>query len=238
MTPAQPDEVYPRAPVVEAVFEIRFPGEPKVECRRDTFFEAVRSEFPSVYVPALQPGSFPALSPYHFRAADGSSQIMVALNRLSFSTRAYKGYLPFRAKVLELFERFGKEFAIDHLTRAGLRFINIVPFTREEGLIPLERFFQFGITLPVGLEYRPTNLSLVFTTELDGGQLTTKLEAVQDETKMMEALVLDFDYAKVKDLKFSAVDSYLEESHTHTKKFFEGLITPGFREWMRGEGVE
>ena len=50
--------------------------------------------------------------------------------------------------------------------------------------------------------------------------------------------VLDFDYAKVRDLTFDQVFDYLDESHTETKRFFESLITPGFRQWMRGAGGE
>jgi len=231
-------EVYPRAPIVEAVFEVRFPGEPKIDCHRDQFFEVVRSEYPNVFVPALQPASFPALSPYHFRRPDGAAEILVALNRLAFVSRRYTGYAEFRATALDVFSKFQGLFNLGPLNRTGLRFVNLIPYARENGLIPVDRFLNLSLQLPAGLEYKPVNISLVFATELDGGQLTTKLEAVQDETKIQEALVLDFDYAKVRDLTFDQVFDYLDESHTETKRFFESLITPGFRQWMRGAGGE
>lgn len=239
MTPSENQtEVYPRAPLIEAVFEARFPGEPKIECQRDQFFDAIRTEYPHVFVPSLHLGSFPALSPYHFRRSDGSAEVLVALNRFAFVSRKYVGYADFRTSSLDLFRKFQALFKIGPVNRTGFRFVNVIPFTREAGLIPIERFLNLSLQLPPGLESKPVNISLVFTTELDGGQLTTKLEAVQDETKTQEALVLDFDYAKVQDLTFDKVSEYLDESHAETKRFFESLITPGFREWMRGEGGE
>ncbi len=63
-------EVYPHAPLIEAVFEIRFPGEPAVECQRDEFFEMVRDQFPRVHVPKVTSGQWPSLLPYHFRTDD------------------------------------------------------------------------------------------------------------------------------------------------------------------------
>ncbi len=47
---AEYKEIYPNSPLVEVVFEVRFPGEPGVECNRDIFYEKIRGDFSNVLV--------------------------------------------------------------------------------------------------------------------------------------------------------------------------------------------
>jgi len=47
-------EIYPNSPLIEVIFEIKFPGEPVVECRRDIFYELVREDYPKVLVPSTK----------------------------------------------------------------------------------------------------------------------------------------------------------------------------------------
>jgi uncharacterized protein (TIGR04255 family) len=50
------NKIYKNAPLLEAIFEIRFPGEPAIECHRDVFFEKVRKIYPKILVPKLISG--------------------------------------------------------------------------------------------------------------------------------------------------------------------------------------
>lgn len=229
--------VYPNAPLFEAVFEIRFPGEPAVECRRDEFFALARGEFPMVWVPPLGVGQFPALSSYHFRSADEKSSLMIAINRFAYSTQIYAGFASFKRETMKYMTSFVEKFGLQKLNRAGLRYVNIIPFNREQGLLPIERYFQFHVEVPPAKPSQVSNLSLGYSVPRNDGSLTIRIECVTSPDQR-PAFLLDFDYAKEKELTVDHLEKYLDESHQETKLFFETIVTDEYRDYMKGEVVE
>src|SRR5438105_138152 len=111
------DEVYPNSPLQGVVFEIRFAGEPAIECHRDEFFEMVRESFPQVLVPKLREGEAPALAPYHFQNAGNSAALLTAMNLFAYRTSVYPGFVVFREEALRWIEVFTKRFRIEKLNR-------------------------------------------------------------------------------------------------------------------------
>jgi uncharacterized protein (TIGR04255 family) len=229
--------VYPNAPLVETVFEIRFSGEPAIECHRDEFYESVRARFPKVLVPQVGPGQFPALTPYHFRSADEKTSLMTAINRFAYSTRSYDGFASFKEQALSYMSLFGERFRLRALTRTGLRYINIIPFNREGGLLPIERYFRLRVELPSANPSLSSNISFRTAIPTANGSLTLRLECVTS-SEQQEAFLLDFDYAKISELSFDRLAEYLDESHAETKMLFENIITDEYRKFMTGEVVE
>jgi uncharacterized protein (TIGR04255 family) len=230
-------DIYSNSPLVEVVFEIRFPGEPRIECSRDIFYEKIRKDFPDVLVPSIKAGGFPALEPYRFESTDKKSGMRIAINKFAYYVREYKGYAQFKKDVLKWISDFGQVYRIRKLNRSGLRYINIIPFSRESGLIPVNRFLKVSMDLPEVFPKNFENLSLVFISKTGGGAITTKIESIISIDQSHEAILLDFDYAKDKDLSISSVEEYIEESHAHTKRVFEELITDGYRGFLKGEVV-
>ena len=231
------EEIYPNSPLVEVVFEIRFPGEPMVECRRHEFYDHVRSDYPRVLVPQIKAEGFPALEPYRFEKANGSAGIMLAIDKFVYYARKYPGYKEFKGKFLKLLSEFDKLFHLENLKRTGWRYINIIPFTRESGIIPLKRFLNFGLHLPKGIPEQHENLSITLISKMDDCSVTTKLESIISSDRSREALLLDFDCAKSKDLLFSKTETYIEEGHGVARNLFEALITESYRKYLRGEEI-
>jgi uncharacterized protein (TIGR04255 family) len=159
---AEYQDIYPNSPLVEVVFEIRFPGELRVECSRDIFYEEIRGDFPNVLVPPVKDGGFPALEPYRFESEDKLAGMMIALNKFAYYARRYPGYGQFSKEVLRWATEFGKIYKITKLNRSGLRYINIIPFSRESGVIPINRFLKIRFDLPEVFPGNFENLSLVF----------------------------------------------------------------------------
>lgn len=238
MTASEPDEIYPNAPLGQAIFEIRFPGEPAVECQRDGFYEIVRKEFPSVRVPMAGPGDAIALKPYEFRSADEKKWLSMSINRFAFSRLEYQGYQGFAEEAMNYVAQFVKRFHISTISRTGLRYINTILFTREDGLLPLERYFKLTIGLPSIIPSSFSELNLRIDVPTDTGSLTIRLEPVISPDRTREAFVLDFDYRKTRDLTPENLRQYVDESHDHIKSVFEGIITDEFRQVMRGEVIE
>jgi uncharacterized protein (TIGR04255 family) len=237
------EEIYPNSPLVEVVFETRFPGEPAVECRRDEFYAAVREEYPEVFVPEIQVRGAPALQPYRFEKLDRSAGIMLAIDKFAHYARKYPGYEKFKEGFLKLAEKFEELFHLSNLKRTGWRYINIIPFTRERGYIPLGRFFNLRshltatIPSPIDISEHCKNLSSTLISKIDDCSVTTKLESIISSDGTREALLLDFDCSKEEDLVFSKTETYIEENHRVARALFEELITDSYRQYLRGETI-
>jgi uncharacterized protein (TIGR04255 family) len=229
-----PRPEYPNSPLQRVVFEIRFPGEPSIECHRDDFFSVVREEFPRVLVPKLQPGAAAALSPYHFQRIDETASLLTALNLFAYLTSTYPGFAKFKHEVLKWVGEFGKRFNLDGLTRTGLRYTNIIPYAPGEAF-PVTNFLNVGVTLGAVESSRFSQFSLSAVIPIASGRMLT-VQVQEDEA--LSAIVLDFDFAILgDDLKIADVERYLDDSHRETKLLFEGLLTSGYRSFLRGEGL-
>jgi uncharacterized protein (TIGR04255 family) len=232
------DEVYPNSPLAEVVFEIRFPGELQVECERHLFWEKIRREYPAIRVPHPNPEKALALVPYRFDRLDKEMTVMVAMNSLTLSALKYPGFKEFKKELIRISKIFGETFKVKKLSRASWRYVNVIPFVRENGLIPLGQFLKLGFKLPSSIPERFKTLSLAFDVETKGGRITTRLETLIREDSKQEAILLDFNYGKdvaQADLCFADVEKYIDEAHTFTRQLFEDLITDEYRQYLRGD---
>jgi uncharacterized protein (TIGR04255 family) len=230
-------EIYPKPPLVETVFEIKFSGEPSIDCHRDKFFNKIRKDYPKLMVPRAKEGVAIALEPYLFEKEDASYSIGLSINKLFLSCKKYQGFQVFKKEVLRVFAIFDNTFkAVSVLNRTGLRYINIIPFAREKGLIPLTSFLNINIALPESIPQEFKNVGISFVSQKNSGNITTRIEPVIAADKT-EAIYLDFDYAKEGQLTFQSIEQYIKESHKHTKHFFEKLVTEDFKKIMRGEVI-
>lgn len=231
------NEIYANPPLVETVFEIRFPPELAIECNKDKFCEQIRDMYPKVSIPLILAGKTAASEPYRFDRDDGTYGIMLAIDKIAVYCKKYEGFNQFKMEVSKVLLMFGKMFKIKNLDRTGLRYINIIPFVREKEVIPIENYLNIKIQLPQPFRSEFKHLGLMLVSQTDGGSITTRIEPAMSLDKTQEAIILDFDYAKDENLSFQSIEEYIEESHQHTKRLFEGLITDGYRKVMRGEVI-
>ncbi|MFW2371865.1 MAG: TIGR04255 family protein [Gammaproteobacteria bacterium] len=236
--------VYPNQPLVDVVFEVRFPGEVRVECERHLFWEKIRDDYPNVLVPQQTPEKPLALMPYKFRKADGSMTVMVCMNSFAVSATIYPGFDEFSREVLKIYKLFGETFEIKKLNRVGWRYINIIPFVREKGFIPLARFLKIGLKLPESIPKEFKSLNLMFESVEKGVSVITQLQAIQRDVnaaELEEALLLDFDFGRVSDveneLKFKNVPEYMHEAHVKTRCLFEDFISDEYRRYLLGDVI-
>ena len=232
--------VYPNSPLVEVVFEIRFPGELQVECNKHLFWEKIRAEYPNIRVPHPMPEKAMALMPYKFDNEDKSMTVMLALNSIALSAAKYPGFKVFKNEVLRIYKIFGETFSLNTINRVGWRYINVIPFVRENGVIPLNRFLTLGFKVPESIPEQFSNLNLTFEAKTENATVITKLETIRraDEGGQ-EALLLDFDYGRVRsgddELIFDNVPEYLEEAHSKTRQLFEDFIIDEYRQYLVGD---
>ena len=231
---AKDEEIFPNAPLIESVFEVRFPGNPALECKRDALYAEFEERFPIVKVPHNESGMLPAMPLYHFASADGNKAILSSIRSVGFSTKSYGGFSNFKKESLEIIKFAIAKFKIKKLIRTGLRYTNVIPFSRENHSIPVARFLNMKVVLPEVAPQTFENVALLMTSKVsDEGKLTTRIES--GVVGAAESLVVDFDFFKEGDLNPSELDDYIENSHKHTKQFFTALVSDGYRKVMRGE---
>ena len=223
------NEIYKNSPLIEVVYEIRFSPLLSIESSRDKFYDKIKDAFPNVAIPKSN------LEPYVFGKSDQSWSILLSPVLFAISCKKYEGFQVYKKECLRLLSVFGDLFKVEKMTRSGLRYVNIIPFTRESGIIPLKSFLNIEINLPKVIPSTFKAASLIFVSQLEKGNITTRVEPVMSPDQSQEALILDFDYAKDANLNYKNLNAYLEESHTHTKALFEGLVTDNYRKIMQGE---
>src|SRR5262249_43250106 len=135
----------PNAPVVQVVFELRFAGDLNVEARRHTFWTNIKRDYPKMLVPTQAS----ALMPYQFHSDDGTNALSVGLNSFALTCRKYLGHAKFAAAFFDAFDSFQRLIHLRHLTRAGLRYVNVIPFVRDSrGEIPVSDFLSAQSPMP------------------------------------------------------------------------------------------
>ena len=221
---------YKNAPVIEAVFEIRFPAELSIESRRDEYYEEIRAYYPNISVPVIDsPEPYP-LKAYRFETDNKTKLIQFSINKFSFHSKKYETFKEFSSEALKYTESFCKHYKISSLKRTGLRYINYIPIERQDGIVLLAKYLKFGYILPNAI---PNNFELFHTvllTRIEAGKLRiliTSQEALGAGRK--EVIVLDFDFFFEGDILVDHLQDYLQRSHLHTKKIFESLISDEYR---------
>ncbi len=233
-----PDERHPNSPLAEVVFEFTFPAETAIECRRHEIQDKLRGEYPNLIVPVVQPGMLLAYEPYRFEKADGSAGVILSLNRFGHYSRAYPGFDVFRAECVNLVELFRSIIPVKTLNGVGLRHINIIPFVREEGLVPLEYFFALGENLWGLLPGKFESLFMTFVVPTEGAKMTTHIESITNNQTGQEAILLDFYHANVGELDLSGVQDYLNKAHDQSADLFNALITENYQNYIKGDEAE
>lgn len=225
---------HPNSPLAEVIFEIRYPGETAIEGRRHEFQDKIRDDFPDLFVPLPQAREASALQPYRFEGKN--SGVAIGINRFAYFSWNYQGFEVFKAESLRLVGIFAALFPVRRLTRIGLRHLNIIPFVRENGLIPIDSITTLGDPFVKIVSSLPAQFSTSFVApgRSGRGSITARLESVTKEDQH-EALKLDFDYSLTgDDLHIDRTEDYLSEAHRASNDLFERLITEQYFEFIKG----
>lgn len=229
-------KVYRNAPLKEAVFEIRFPANLSIECRRADFYETIKTEFPHIFVPIPDSVEALALKPYEFRSVDSKKCVRFSINRFSFNTIDYSGgFELFEEECLRYITLFLNFFEIKILNRTGLRYVNQIPIIRRNGVIPIAEYLNFGFKLPVAISSEPELFHTVLVNRVGDGKLRILVQ-YQQVDKSTEVIVLDFDYYYEGSLSSVDFPQLLTNSHKHIKEsVFMNLISDNYKKILEKE---
>lgn len=236
--------LYPNQHLVEVATEVRFRGDLSVEQARSEFQRKIFSDYPVLKAPNALQGVAPSLQPYRFETEAGHAGVQLSINSISYFAKAYQGCDEFLDAVNKATVAFFE--LIEHIdaTRVGWRYINAIPFTREEnGLLPLKRFFKeneiFGSALTLDLEQ--VNYSAV--NSLEDCQLNVKIVTSTDVARAdEEVIILDIDafktFSPTTVMDNTDMLSAIRHTHDIARSVFENLITDNYREFLKGGNDE
>jgi uncharacterized protein (TIGR04255 family) len=229
-------DIYPNAPLDETIFEVRFPAELSIECKRDEYYEKIRSNFSNIFVPQYEAGKSYSLHPYSFRNNDHSEIINLSVNTFSYHKKKYEGFQIFKNKTIEYLETLFQIYKIKILKRTGLRYINYIPLERENGIIPMHNYLKFSYKLPDSISSNFEALETALLSKIGEGKLRTAIGLAKlTKDPQVEAILLDFDFYFEENLEVSKLELYLDNSHNYIKQAFEDIISDEYRNIMEGE---
>ena len=231
--------LYPNQPLINVATEVRFRGNLKVEAIRPEFHQIIRGEFPQLMVPQAEQGVAPALQHYRFENDQSSHGVQVAVHSFSYYSRDYPGHEAFLAVVDSLLEDFVRLIGILHVNRIGWRYINAIPFARENGLVPLHRFFDQIFGMELRRDHQFTSADMRATLPTNDTQLNLTLKTVESkDARREERLLLDIDAFKTFESQMmdaTDVMGEIRQSHASGYSVFESLITKDYRTYLVGE---
>ncbi len=229
-------DLYKNPPLVEAVFEIRFPAELSIDAKKDEYYSKIRNEFPII---SFQP---PTISdPYQLRAillkdSKHEKAIQFTMNRFSFHQYNYLGFNMFKKGVLKYIRMFIEHYNINLINRTGLRYVDHIPILKENGSIPLKRYLNFGYKTPISIPENYEDLLTMLLLNMNDGKLRLLIQYLKIPKQIeTELLILDFDYFYEGKFPITDIEAKLDESHKHTKQVFEDLITDEYKTIMNKE---
>lgn len=233
------DALYPNQPLTDVACEVRFAGEMQVECERYRFWDDIRAAYPNVLVPLANDGQPLALQHYRFRADDGVRTVSVALNSFAFSESKYSGHKSFIAEFERLIGIFRKTYPrLGKIKRIGWRYINVIPYSRENELVPLRRYLKLEIPLPSKIFDHTSAIDLSWTGKCFDGEVVLHINSLEKKQSKQEGLLVDIDYGQTREgMGWADVVTILKDARSKCRGIFEDLITDDYRQYLKGETV-
>jgi len=219
---------------------VKFKGNLAVETVRADFQSRITEQYPILLVPGAQQGIAPPLQPYRFEREDRLAGIQLAINSFSYYSREYPGHESFLAEIENALGIFSDMVDSIEVTRIGWRYINAIPFTRENGLLPLSRFFREDTIFGDSFKKDIRDLSYRVTLPIKEKQLNAKLDCAELEQESgEEALLLDIDAFNIKEpalsMKPLTALEEINDLHSIAYETFESLITDNYRAFLKGD---
>lgn len=240
MTRKKSGPLYPNQPLQEVATEIRFHGRLRVEQVRADFQDAIQSRYRTLFVPRALPQTAPAMQHYRFESAGEGCGVQVSVNAFNVYARDYPGFDRFFAETKRLAEIFTSLVGDLNVTRIGWRYINAIPFPRENDRLPFAKIFRSQPWLASALEGEWKGYALVARMPFGGVMTNVSLAAgTEEDTSKSETLIFDIDAFSTFDPPLERATlkrclSEIKKAHDAAREVFELSINDDYRAFLKG----
>lgn len=212
-------------PLAEAVIEVRFPGDARIESLRGDFQFHIRDRLPALYVPRPSESEPMATRPYKFTNETQTEAVLLSLNLFAYSTQQYPGWEAFNALFHEYWLHVGERITPRRFTRVAVRYVN--RFDHElRDQVRVHR----GPAWLAPLSLAPTSHRSISRIKSDAGLDVTLQVGLEPED---DILTIDLDVAKT-DVSAESLYDVLAELHAEVEARFAAALVP---EYARTLGV-
>ena len=229
------NEVFSKAPLSEVIFEIRFLPNLSVACKRDDFYNEIKSAYPDLSFPNITFDKHPFMQPTQNWNVEKSKLITCSAESLSISTNKYIKFGPFKDECVQLVKIFHDKYpSINSIKRLGLRYTNRILLKRKNDKIDLSEYLKFNFYLPDILSKNKLEFfQSSFFTELESQTSGVRVNINSINEKGTEFIILDFDLMSFKDIRFEDTEAHLISYHDQLENIFLGIISDKYKESIR-----
>ncbi len=243
---------YERAPLQEAIFEVRFINDSFDSAIPGQIYEKVRKEFPQkkdikqfFFAVGLQEHQFKRSSDIRAPCMQAwntqqSQCVQVGPGIIAANDLSYNGWETFLPAIRRIVDSYVEVVSPQEVERVGMRFINRILIPEDK--VSISNFFQIGISVPPIIN-NSHSFDITLNSRINGKfDVLTKVRFTSDSLKKGEsgvAFVLDLD-ASVSSLISADSTEIIEvarSAHNRIGAIFEGLLLPPTREILGGRVV-
>jgi uncharacterized protein (TIGR04255 family) len=227
------NEVFPRNPLREVAFEIRFPV--KLRVLRDVYLiqEELGAEYPRFERELIEsPATSNSIQYVFYNPARGRI-VKIGEDRFAVIFTRYRTFEEFTAEVTSRVQRFCHDFEIGPLTRMGLRYINNI-HVHGNGQPPtfstfIKPYADFDRTGPSTVE----QFGIEVLMQRADCFLNARSAFALQPPAPSGICTLDFDAFIQEEVSLDKMSDFLERSHDHIQIEFLTHVTDEYKHWMR-----
>jgi uncharacterized protein (TIGR04255 family) len=215
---------FTKAPVVEAVFEIRFPLNLAVDSFKYKFYDAIKNTHPIIELVDFNPFEHPITQNLNYYSSDKSENLICGASKFAYITRAYKTYHEFKNNFNQYIKSFNECFNITEINRIGFRFINQIVCKKQENCVPLSNYLDFGFKLPDDIPLTMLkDFQTTLTLETKGGSIRSIIGTKNKGDQTI--LTLDNDLVQVGSFKMGNIIDLLDRAHEDIENIFLDFLS-------------
>jgi uncharacterized protein (TIGR04255 family) len=210
---------FSKAPLVEAIFEVRYPLNLSVDTKKDVFFNSIKDIFPNINTPEPLPFEHHIIEPMAYYSVDGTENLSCSVSKLSYITRSYQTFHGFKERVIKYSGILDKVCGVNKVNRIGLRYINHIQIAKEGEGIPINKYLKFNFNLPESIpKNNIIDFQTLLVTKFEKGSVRSIFATSKKSDK--DILILDNDVIISGEYNTNEIDKILTEAHDKVETVF------------------
>ena len=229
------DEVFPRPPLREVAFEIRFAPRLRINAELWKIQDEIVEEYPALSMEQVLQASGTLLPVNVFQNPNAARAVKISQENFVVAFTRYTRFEDFKAEVIAKTNRFCEKFDVSTVSRAGLRYVNnfIVPGSGKtsEILRYVRPVIDFDRLDAEEIQHFVTEVRMRQREHLVTlrGALLAPLEGGQ------RVYVLDVDCHTSESHSSRDIPKLLDTYHETAQLFFLDHVTEEYKNVMRGK---
>lgn len=229
------EEVFPKNPLREVAFEVRYPFSLRIQRDVCEVQALVRSHYPNFRVEEIQPVEGSPAVLHTFQNADGTRLVRVSEDRFIIAFTEYNNFELFQAEAIGRTKELCNLFGIAKFSRVGLRYINNIEVAKEGNVYQISRVVTPYFDIKRATESGPMRFQLEVTIKKPSCFLTLRTAFGGKPADQQNAVyLLDLDAFVMSETAVEDLEKVSNELHYQNQIEFLTHVTEEYKEIMRG----